>query len=317
MTVIHAQNNPEGAGPRSADAGALVMRVLRSRSGGAVSTFLLERAERDLAALPKGAERSALRRILAELRSEAPCEARLAGALAVWASAIEPARRFPEGDEAMREALALAPRSAELVLHAARIARKLGDGDRARRLYQRALELDGAAGPIGQMARIGHALLAEEAERELGRAARAAVRCGDAEAAGVALEERARLRREAGDMRAAARDLAMAVLRYPDALDRGRAAHRLADLAVTGGDPLAAREALLVALDVGDEGQREHARVRLHSISRDLGDAVGQRRWRSSAKPALVSMGLSRRRSPATAAPRLSRLRGLLDSSER
>lgn len=80
---------------------------------------------------------------------------------------------------------------------------------------------------------------------------------------------------------------------WSDAADRGRVSHALADLAISAGDPLAAREALVVAAHCGEPLQRDHARSRLHTLSRDLGDQVGMRRWRSFTRPALVSLSLA------------------------
>ena len=92
-------------------------------------------------------------------------------------------------------------------------------------------------------------------------------------------------------------------------------AHQLADLFATVGDPLAVREALLLALAVGDVSQREHAQARLHAISRDLKDQVGARRWRTFQRPSLVSLSPTPR-TPSTrsAAPRLARWRDQLEA---
>ncbi|HYR07036.1 MAG TPA: hypothetical protein VEQ60_04695, partial [Longimicrobium sp.] len=101
--------------------------------------------------------------------------------------------------------------------------------------------------------------------------------------------------------------------RYTDPVDRARAAHELAGAALALGDAGAAREALLVALAWGDAPQKDHARTRLHTLSRDLGDQVGMRRWRSFQRPSLVSLSAYRPApSGRTLAPRLLRWRETL-----
>jgi hypothetical protein len=87
-------------------------------------------------------------------------------------------------------------------------------------------------------------------------------------------------------------------------------AHELAGITLAAGDAAAAREALQLALAWGDAPQQDHARTRLHTLARDLGDQVGMRRWRSFKRPPLVSMS-AYRPAPATQslAPRLLRWR--------
>ena len=160
---------------------------------------------------------------------------------------------------------------------------------------------------------MGEAVVSADAAAALGRAMRRALRAGDAEAAAVALEERAAVRRAHGDRGGAARDLLIASCRYADPVDRARVAHALASLTLTAGDADAAREALQVALAWGDAPQRDHARARLHTLSRDLRDQVGMRRWRSFNRPPLVSMSAYRPSLTArTLAPRLLRWRETL-----
>jgi hypothetical protein len=82
------------------------------------------------------------------------------------------------------------------------------------------------------------------------------------------------------------------------------------DLCIATNDTIGAREALLVALETGDPSQREHATSRLHTVSRDLGDQLGQRRWRSFRRPALVSLSARREaRAPSALGPDLARWR--------
>jgi hypothetical protein len=187
----------------------------------------------------------------------------------------------------------------------------LRDPDGALALYAEARRLDASGGVIARFASIGEAVVSADPERELGRAMRAAVQAGHGEAAAVALEERARVRRAAGRRRGAIRDLCVAALRFADPVDRGRAAHELADIAMTTGDIATAREALLLAVACGAGPQRAHARSRLHTLARTQGDMVGMRRWRGTAgPPALVSLTPSRVSGVASAAgPVLARLR--------
>lgn len=304
---------------RRAVTGALVLRTAEQALAGAAGYgFVAQRAAAEVAALPRGAERAILQRLLrlAAEHVEGAGTAPLAAVLVDYACELEATRRLPEADAALALAAAVAPADAEVALHAGRIARKLRARERALALYVRARELDASGGHIARLAAIGEAVVSEAPERALARAIRWAVRAGDAEAAGVGLEERARIRRAAGRRCAAARDLAIAALRYPDAVDRARVAHELADLALVAGDVLAAREALLLAAGCGDAPQRDHARSRLHTLSRDLGDQVGMRRWRSFERPRLVSLSLSRAPQPAaSAAGALARWREALEAS--
>lgn len=292
---------------------ALVLRCVEGAlEGDAGAGFLRRRAEREVTALPGGPERGFLRRLLllAERMEGEGVGEKLARALVDFAGELESTRRLPEADAVMGLARSVAPGSAEVALHAGRIARKQGDRPRALELYRAARALDAAEGSVGRLAEVGEAVLSADPERALGRVLRGALDAGDGEVAAVALEERARLRRSRGARRAAARDLGVAAVRFPDAVDRARVAHQLADLCVAGDDPLAAREALLLALAVGDATQRDHARGRLHTVSRDLEDQVGMRRWRSFGRTAMVSLS-SRPGAPVarSAAPVLARWR--------
>jgi hypothetical protein len=157
-------------------------------------------------------------------------------------------------------------------------------------------------------------VVSDDPVRALGRAVRRALSAGDAEAAAVGLEERAAARRAAGDRRGAARDLLLAAARFTDAVDRARVAHELAGVTLAAGDADAAREALQIALAVGEAPQRDHAQTRLHTLSRDVGDLVGMRRWRSFKRAPLVSMSAYRPSADGRSlAPRLLRWREALE----
>ncbi|HEX2093609.1 MAG TPA: hypothetical protein VHG28_14480 [Longimicrobiaceae bacterium] len=305
---------------RRAAAGALVLRAVEQAADrGEAFHFVALRAEAEVAGLPRGGERSLLRRLLLVLlegEGEVAPE-RLAGPLVGYACELEATRRLPEAAAALELARSVTPDDAETALHAGRVARKLGDRERALELYRAARGLDRGSGQIARLAAIGEAVVSAEPERALSRVIREALRAGDAEAAAVGMEERARVRRAAGNRRGAARDLCFAAARFTDPVDRARVAHEVADVVVAAGDPLAAREALLVALEWGDAPQREHARARLHTLARDLGDQVGARRWRSAKRPALTSMSLYRPKPVAvSAAPRLARWREALGERE-
>jgi tetratricopeptide (TPR) repeat protein len=281
---------------RRATTGAMVLRVVEGALDGQAGTeFLTIRAAAEVSALPRGAERSILRRLLelAEGSTEETCAGTLSMLLVEYACEVERTQRLPEADAALALATTVAPQCAEVALHAGRVARKLRDPERALALYTRARELDRSGG-VARLAAIGEAVVSADPERALGRVIRGAVVAGDAEAAAVGLEERARVRRTTGKRCEAIRDLCIAALRFPDAVDRARAAHEVADVAITMGDVRTAREALLVAVACGDPAQRDHARGRLHTLSRDQGDQLGMRRWRTFTRPTLVSLSLSR-----------------------
>jgi hypothetical protein len=296
-----------------AAAGALVLAAAERALAGTPDEFGLRRARREVEGLEKSAEKSILLRILIVLEDAAAPDARLAKPLVGYACEMERTRRLPEANAAVSLALAVDGGSAATALHAARLARKLGERERALALYCAARDLDHGSGPVARLAQVGEAVVSPDPERGLSRAVRRALRAGDAEAAAVGLEERATVRRAAGDRRGALRDLCLAALRYTDPVDRARVSHELAGVSLAMGDPDAAREALLAALSWGDAPQRDHARGRLHTLARDTGDQVGMRRWRSFKRPSLVSLSAYR---PAPAArsvaPRLLRWRQAL-----
>ena len=301
-TLLHISETERGERARRAAAGALVLRVVQLSLGGALDEFTLRRAHAEVARLEKSAEKSILLRAVRVLE-DGGASAPLSAGLVSYACELEKTRRLPEADAAIGLALALDEGSGATALHAARLARKMGDRQRALALYCAARDLDGGDGQIARFAAIGEAVVSDDGICMLGGVIRRALRAGDAEAAAVGLEERATLRRAAGDRRGAARDLWSAAARYTDPVDRARAAHELAGAALALGDAGAAREALLVALAWGDAPQKDHARTRLHTLSRDLDDQVGMRRWRSFQRPSLVSLSAYR---PAPAARSLA-----------
>jgi hypothetical protein len=289
-TFRQISETERGERARRAAAGALVLCAVERGAG---DEFTLRRAAAEVAALDRCAERTILLRIVRVLEDAAPA-ARLAAALVSYACELETTRRLPEANAAVSLAFALDVASGATALHAARLARKLGDAERALALYCAARDLEGGDGQIARLAAIGEAVVSPRAQAALGRVVRRALMAGDAESAAVGLEERARLRRGRGDRGGAARDLAVAAARYTDPVDRARACHELAGAALAAGDVAAAREALLIALACGDAPQKDHARTRLHTLARDGGDQVGMRRWRSFKRPSLVSLSAHR-----------------------
>lgn len=263
---------------RWAEAGGLVLRAISTAYAGAPGAhFLRSRAAAELSTLPSGPERRALHRLLEFTKEPGPG---LSNALLIYAATLERKGRLEEADAAIRLACEASPDDPSLSLHAGRIARGLGDADRARASYARAKALDSPCGRFGRLAAIGEALLSESPERALSRAIRDAFNGGDAEAEAVGMEERAGVWLGLGDARAALRDLRAASIRYVDPSDRARVLHRIAEVAEAEGDRLGAREALLDAWRVGGRSRREHARERLYALSRELGDQLGMRRWR-------------------------------------
>jgi hypothetical protein len=312
-TLRRISETERGERALRAAAGALVLAAAERVAAGGDDEFTLRRARREVDGLSRCAEKSILQRLLLALEEGAD-PARMATGLVAYACELERTRRLPEGDAAVTLAFVLDPSGCETALHAARLARKVGDRERALVLYCAARDLDRGCGVIARLAAVGEAVVSDAPERGLSRAIRRALDAGDAEAAAVGLEERAAVRRHAGDRRGAARDLCMAAARFTDAVDRARVAHELAGVVLASGDADGAREALLAAVTLGDAPQKDHARTRLHTLSRDLGDQVGMRRWRSFQRPALVSLSAYRAapRSSRSLAPRLRRWREAL-----
>lgn len=307
-----SETNPGERGRRASVVALVLQAIERVGEDVESSEFMLRRAEAEIDRVESRVERSYLRRILVKVLEDET--AGVSSLLAEYAAALEGARRLAEAEAVLSLARSLEPDRADIALRAARVARLQGDRVRALELYGVARELDGGDGSIARLAAIGEAV-ADESEAALSRSIRDAIVAGDQEAAGVGLEERARLRRERGNRAGAARDFAVAGARFTDSVDRARVGHLLADLHVASGDPMAAREALLLTLGTGDRSQRDHARARLHTVARDLGDQLGMRRWRSFERPALVS--LSARPTGVAAeseAPKLLRWRHRMES---
>lgn len=293
------------------EAGGAVYRAVRGvldRESG--RAFLLRRVANEVeepgtATTDEGAHLStvvsALFRFVDDREERSPdAEIDLSNALLSWAAHLECYDRMSGASRLLEAALELRPANSELTLHAARVARKNGRTDRACSLYCAVRDLETGRGRLSRMARVGLALVdADDPEAALGRALRGAVRSGDAEAAAVAHEERARIRREARDRAGALRDYGAATVRFEDPADRGRVIHAAADLLMAAGEVLAARDVLLEMEHLGRSSQTVHAHARLRGISRTLGDELGLRRWKDETGGGLVFLSSPRGAPPA------------------
>lgn len=276
----------------------LLLRAIRPPAGDSPSTertFLLRRAATDIRDFDDPRERGALWRVL-EAGHDADSSGALAEGLVGWAGYLETRGLFETAEAVLHVARELAPANPELTLHTARIARKRGRLDDARRLYDRVAELEGDEGELSIMASIGRALTSEERLQALGAILRRAIRRGAGEAAAVAQEERARARRAVSDVSGALRDYISAAARYTDPIDRGRVGHEVADLLIGTGDLEGARRALRETESIGHPEQSAFARVRLQNIARAQGDQLGVRRYAPDTPPPLVSLSPVARR---------------------
>ncbi len=291
---------PRG-GSAKADAVRLVLRTVES--GAHPLSFLARRAASTIAALPPGQERVILECIV----SSEPLDDRSfddplrtgpgqvhdmtrLDAVLRWACHLEADGRLVESAQIYETASAMVPGDPVLILHAARLARKCGDGGRAEVLYRRVAELARSDGRLARLAAVGRALMSPDGERRLGRILRAGLRAADQESAAVAQEARGTLRRRAGDRAGAVRDYLIAALRYANPTDMGRLGHELADLFVSERDFDAARRILLETESRGNESQATWARGRLRQLAVAMGDEVGGRRWADAPTPCLTTL---------------------------
>jgi hypothetical protein len=268
--------------------GRLVLRALEPASDDA--GFLARRAAHAVGGLPEGPERRYLGHVLrTALTLDAGADERTRS-LVAWAGHLESRGLLDWSGTVLERARTLHPGHAELTLHAARVARKSGRRGDAGRLYDEVIALEGGGGRLARMADVGHALVADDAERALGRALRRCLEAGDREAAAVAQEARAECRRRRGDGAGAVRDYLVAAARYGHPADVGRIGHEIADLLLAAGDPLAVRQTLIATEELAHPQQAARARARLLSLCRSLGDEIGERRWSDAETPTLVSL---------------------------
>jgi hypothetical protein len=217
-------------------------------------------------------------------------------ALICWAGHLESRGRLAAAGQVVDVAVELSPLDPELALHAARIARKAGNHRRACELYEDVERLADGAGEFARLSRVGRAMIGPNAEEELGRLLREALRSGDTEAAAVAQEARALERTARGRRVAAIRDFLVAAVRFRDAADIGRIGHRVADLLVAARRVPSARRILEATARHSLPEQARWARARLYELARLTGDQVGCRRWRDDRQAGLVSLSLARSR---------------------
>lgn len=264
------------------DAGRLVLEAVRGAQGRA---FLLRRARREVEELPAGPMKRVLSRVLDAVKGSGTGPPSPGCALLEWAGRLEGRGQLQKAARVLDVAREGRPGDAELALHRARISRTAGEEERAVELYRRVRELDTDGGRLSRMAEVGLALLSLEPEKELGRTLRRSLDAGDEEAAAVAQEARARVRRRQSEVEGALRDYAIAALRFRDPADRGRIVHEATGLLLAVGELRAARRLLRTAVSTAHPEQAERARSRLRAVSRRLGDQVGVRRWREARRP--------------------------------
>jgi len=295
-----ARGEPQGRATE-VEAGRMVVRAVLAHVGGEPgAAFLMERAHAVTAALPAG---PAARALVALLEATGLGESEFAASLTRWGGLLERHGELDAAREAYEAARRVAPGDAVVCLHCARAARRAGDVPAARDLYTRVSALTGPAHRLARLAAVGHALVGERPERDLARLQRDAQAAGDLEAAAVAREERAALRRARGWWIGAATDYARAALLYEEPVDRLRVVHAMADVLTAVGDVAGAREALLGGLAVARQREQVHCARRLHALARAQRDELGQRRWRAYGSSPLVSIAPSRvRRVPARSA---------------
>lgn len=303
----HAPPGNRSGGLQIDEAARMVLSLLSPASARATNEFLHRRALAQVQKLPEGFEAALMDRILAGLSSGMGEGLSIPDLLLEWAGFLETRGRLSAAAVVLRTGSEVRPHDSEFLLHRARVARKAGHIDEARRLYRRIQERGDGPGRLHRMARVGSALLSEDPEPALGRALRMALRDGDREAAAVALEERARLRRRRSQTAAALRDYGAALLRFPDPVDKGRVGLELADVLLARNELNAARQVLLEVERLGHPDQAVLARGRLFCVSLALGDALGLRRWRHAHAPALVGLTPAGRSGPTKSRSRAGR----------
>src|ERR1700741_374519 len=152
-----------------AAAGALVLACVERARGGGADEFSHRRAVREVEGLGESPERSILLRLLILAGDAELAETRQAKVLVSYACELERTRRLPEANAAVALAPALDGAASSTALHAARLARKLGERERALALYCAARDLDGGSGAIARLAEVGEAVVSGDAVRALGR----------------------------------------------------------------------------------------------------------------------------------------------------
>ncbi|MBW3572614.1 MAG: hypothetical protein KY467_16040, partial [Gemmatimonadetes bacterium] len=166
-TLRHISETERGERARRAAAGALVLRVVELSVRGAPDDFTLRRARAEVERLEKSAEKSILLRALRVLEEGADAGP-LSVVLVSYACELENTRRLPEANVSIVLALALDEGSGATALHAARLARRMGERQRALVLYCAARDLDDGDGQIARLAQVGEAVVSDDGVRMLG-----------------------------------------------------------------------------------------------------------------------------------------------------
>jgi tetratricopeptide (TPR) repeat protein len=265
------------------ETGRLLVRAFEVGSG-----FLVRRSQSAAAVLEASPARRALSRV-AHCLDQGDRKAASAGLLS-YGAVLERHGEHEAALDVYRAVCRERPTDACAALHAARAARKSGRRAEAESLYRQAGAGCGDA-HLARLAALGEALVSDEPLIAVTAVMRAARLAGDCEALGVAREERARLQLAAGRKKEALCDLAAAALRFQGRRDRVRVLHRLAELLSARGDLAAAREALLLALELADERQRAHTVQRLRTVARSMGDQLELRRSRGRGAADIVTIG--------------------------
>ena len=300
MTRIQVQQLEPGAAPqrvRELETGRLVVRAVRQVLAAAPgSPFLVERARGAVVSLEPSRARQALNRVIEGLARIAKEPEAVADALVCYGGVLEQHHERADAVEVFASALAIQPDRSDLMLHAARSYRVAGEREAALALYRRVRELND--GSLARFSHLGEALLSRCPEAALDEVLEEAEAVADREVAGVALEERARVRRAGGRSDEAVADYTRAGLRYSDRRDRLRVAHTLADLLLARGDYEATREALGAAAELAlSAEERDHAGQRLRAVARAQGDEIGLRRHPPTRPSSLVTLMPVRRAS--------------------
>jgi len=296
VTGVDSRRDTQSVGeaPASRGIGSLVLQLARRRVN--PDSFPARRTRAAVTSLPDPVEARLARRVVDCFTGVERNLPRGLTALVAWAGYLETRGKLEAADRILKVAVELSPLDPELSLHAARVARKAGNYNRAQGLYDDVERLDDGTGRFALLGRVGHAMISPDAHRELGLVLREALQAGETEVAAVAQEARGLERAARGDRAGGIRDLLFAAVRFGDPADMGRIGHRVADLLISSGLPTVARRVLDETAQAALPDQARWARARLYDLARLSGDEVGCRRWKADRRADLVSLSPSRGR---------------------
>jgi tetratricopeptide (TPR) repeat protein len=299
LKLISSRTEAEGAGrirERELEAGRLVLRAVASvgsAAGASLPEFMVRRARASVERMERSPARAALGRAVNAVADvaadEAERRAELRQALVCYGGVLERHCVWPAAVEAYETARVVAPLDPEVMLHLARAHRLSGSRAAALELYRAVREVSADARLV-RFAEVGGALLAADAVAALTAVLDPAGATVEPEVCAVALEERARLHRNASRTDEAVADYIAAAQVYERTEDCVRIAHALADLMLARGDLAGAREAMYLAHDVALPAQRANVVHRLRAVARAQGDEIGLRRWPSARPASFVSL---------------------------